>query len=139
MDDPVIKSFDFLNEDGKLHGLLINLLNENETLLNSLEMQVDLAKIIESLKKMIKKIYILQPKKKRKEKVFWSTNQRHTELSPNWLKQNQIINWFTKNNIISKSGKFADAPKKIAESKLKESEQNSDQSISKFLNFSINF
>ena len=44
MDDPVIKSFDFLNEDGKLHGLLINLLNENETLLNSLEMQVDLAK-----------------------------------------------------------------------------------------------
>ena len=86
MDDPVIKSFDFLNEDGKFHGLLINLLNENETLLNSLEMQVNLAKTIESLKNMIKNIYILQPKVKRKEKVFWSTNQRHTELSPNWLK-----------------------------------------------------
>ena len=53
MDDPGIKSFDFSNEDGKLHGLLINLLNENETLLNSLGMQVDLAKTIESLKNMI--------------------------------------------------------------------------------------
>ena len=70
---------------------------------------------------------------KRKEKIFWCTNQRHRELSQNWLKKNQIINWFTKNNIISKSGKFADAPKKIAESKLKESEQKSDQSISKYV------
>ena len=63
MDDPVIKSFDFLNEDGKLHGLLINLLNENETLLNSLEMQVNLAKTIESLKNMIKNIYIYYSQK----------------------------------------------------------------------------
>ena len=53
MDAPVIRSFDFLNEIGTLYDLWINLLNENETLLDSSRMQVDLAKIIESMKKII--------------------------------------------------------------------------------------
>ena len=53
IDDPVIKSFKFLNEVCTLYDLLINLLNQNETLLESSRMQVDLAKIIESLKNII--------------------------------------------------------------------------------------
>ena len=53
MDDPIIKSFDFLSEVGTLYDFLINLLNENQTLLNSSGMQVHLAKIIESLNNII--------------------------------------------------------------------------------------
>ena len=55
MDDPVIKNFDFLNKVGTLYDLLINLLNENEFLFGSSGMQVDLAKIIVSLKSFQKK------------------------------------------------------------------------------------
>ena len=50
-------------------------------------------------------------------------------------KRSELINQFIKRNIISKSEKFADTPKKIADSILKESEQESekesDQSIPK--------
>ena len=53
VDDPIIKSFDFLSEVGTLYDFLINLLNENQTLLNSSGMQVHLAKIIESLNNII--------------------------------------------------------------------------------------
>ena len=49
-DDPVIKSFDFLEDFGTLYDLLINLLNENENKLDSLNTQVYLTKIISKLK-----------------------------------------------------------------------------------------
>ena len=54
-DDPVIKSYDFLENVGTLYDLLINLLNENETILDSSSMQLDLIKIIYSLKNIISK------------------------------------------------------------------------------------
>ena len=50
IDDPVIKSFDFFENVGMLHDLLINLLNENENILDSLNTQVYLTKIISKLK-----------------------------------------------------------------------------------------
>ena len=53
IDDPVIKSFDFLENVGMLYDLLINLLNENENIHNSLVMQIYLAKIISKLKTTI--------------------------------------------------------------------------------------
>ena len=49
-DDPVIKSFDLLENVGTLYDLLINLLNENENKLDSLNTQVYLTKIISKLK-----------------------------------------------------------------------------------------
>ena len=53
IDDPVIKSFDFLENVGMLYDLLINLLNENENIHNSLVTQIYLAKIISKLKIII--------------------------------------------------------------------------------------
>ena len=49
-DDPVIKSFDLLENVGTLYDLLINLLNENENKLDSLNTQVYLTKILSKLK-----------------------------------------------------------------------------------------
>ena len=49
-DDPVIKSFDLLENVGTLYDLLINLLNENENKLDSLNTQVYLTKMISKLK-----------------------------------------------------------------------------------------
>ena len=46
IDDPIIKSFDFLENVGRLYDLLINLLNEDEKILDSSAMQISLAKII---------------------------------------------------------------------------------------------
>ena len=51
-------------------------------------------------------------------------------------KRGELINQFSKNNIISKGEKFFDAPKKSEESILEKSEQKSDQSIPKWVQVS---
>ena len=48
-------------------------------------------------------------------------------------KRNGLIEQFSKNNIISKDEKFYDAPKKSEESIPEKSEQESDQSIPKWV------
>ena len=74
IDDPVIKSFDFLENVGMLYDLLINLLNENENIHNSLVMQIYLAKIISKLKTTISEknenITAESEKQKKKNKKF---------------------------------------------------------------------
>ena len=49
------------------------------------------------------------------------------------LKKGELIDQFSKNDIISKDEKFYDAPKKSEESISKKSEQKSDQSIPKWV------
>ena len=51
-------------------------------------------------------------------------------------KRGELINQFSKNNIISKGEKFFDAPKKSEESIFEKSEQKSDQSIPKWVQMS---
>ena len=72
IDDPVIKSFDFLETVGTLYDLLTNLLNENENIVDSSAMQVYLAKIISKLKTTIfEKIEnIIEKSKKQKKQIF---------------------------------------------------------------------
>ena len=72
IDDSVIRSSDFLDNAGTLYDLLINSLNENETILDSLPMQLDLTKIMLSLKIIIsKKIQNITDKsEKLKKKKF---------------------------------------------------------------------
>ena len=71
IDDPVIRSYDFLENVGTLYDLLINLLNENETILDSSTMQLDLIKIIFSLKSMIsKKVENMTNKSEKQKKKF---------------------------------------------------------------------
>ena len=73
IDDPVIKSFDFLENFGMLYDLLINLLNENESILNSSTMQIYLAKIILKLKSIIsEKIENITDKSEKKKKKFFA-------------------------------------------------------------------
>ena len=55
MDDPVIRSYDFLENVGTPYDLLINLLNENKTILDSSTIQLDLTKIMFTLKSIISK------------------------------------------------------------------------------------
>ena len=52
-DDPAIGSHNFLEDVGTLYDLLINLLNKNETRLESSTKQLDLTKIMFTLKSII--------------------------------------------------------------------------------------
>ena len=131
IDDPVIRSYDFLENVGTLYNLRINLLNEKETILDSstASMEVDLTKMIYSLKNIIsKKIENITDKsEKQKKEIFAASNSVLTNLSQLVKKRSHIINQFTKRNIITKSEKFFDAPKKITESVTEEkSKKESD-------------
>ena len=71
IDDPVIRSYDFLENVGMLYDLLTNLLNENETILGSSPMQLDLTEIMFSLKGIIsKKIANITDKSKKTKKIL---------------------------------------------------------------------
>ena len=76
IDDPVIKSFDFLETVGTLYDLLTNLLNESENIVDSSAMQVYLAKIISKLKTTIfEKIEnIIEKRRKQKKRNFCCIN-----------------------------------------------------------------
>ena len=75
IDDLVIRSYDFLENVGTLYDLFINLLNENETVLDSSSTQLNLTKIMFSLKSIIsKKIKNVTDKsEKRKKRNFCCT------------------------------------------------------------------
>ena len=72
IDDPVIKNYDFLENLGMLYDLLINLLNEDETIFDAPAMQLDLTKIIYSLKSIIAKKFenIIDKSEKQKKKFL---------------------------------------------------------------------
>ena len=77
---------------------MINLLNENETLLESSTMQLELVKIINSLKNIIsKKIMNITDKSgKQKEETFAAPNSILTNLGKLVKKRSDTINQFTK-------------------------------------------
>ena len=132
IDDPFIRSYDFLKNVGTLYDLLINLLNENETILDSLIMQLEFTKIMLSLTSIIsKKIENITDKnEKQKKEIFATPNSVSTNLSELVKKRGNMINQFNKENIIIKSEKFFDPPEKITESVAeKESKGESDWSI----------
>ena len=70
--DSVFRSYDFLENVGMLYDLFINLLNENETVLDSSSTQLNLTKIMFSLKIIISKKTknITEKSEKRKKKTF---------------------------------------------------------------------
>ena len=98
IDDLVIRSYDFLENVGTLYDLLINLLNENETILDSSTMQLDLTKIIFSRKSIISKKNenITDNSEKEKKDIFAAPNSVLINLSELFKKRNDIINQFTK-------------------------------------------
>ena len=112
IDDPVIRSYDFLENVGTLYDLLINLLNENETILDSSAMQLNLTKIMFSLKSITSKNIknITDKGEKQTKEIFAAPNSVLINLSELVKKRSDIINQFTKGNIITKSEKFFDVP-----------------------------
>ena len=70
--------------------------------------------------------------KNKKKKVFAEQESVLSNAKVLLEKRQEIISQFTKNNIISKVGKFFDASKKGKKSKSKKSEQEFDQPIPKW-------
>ena len=131
IDDPVIKNYDFLENLGMLYDLLINLLNEDETIFDAPAMQLDLTKIIYSLKSIIAKKFenIIDKSEKQKKEIFAAQNSVLIKFNELVNKIGDIINQITKKNIISKSKKFFEANEKITESVA----EQSDRSISSWV------
>ena len=97
-DDPVIKNYDFLENLGMLYDLLINLLNENETIFDAPAMQLDLTKIIYSLKSIIAKKFenIIDKSEKQKKEIFAAQNSVLIKFNELVNKIGDIINQITK-------------------------------------------
>ena len=92
-------------------------------------MQLGLTKIIFSLKSIISKKNenITDKSEKQKKEIFAAQNSVLISLSELAKKRSDIINQFTKRNIITKSEKFFDAPEKITVSVTKQkSKEESD-------------
>ena len=71
------------------------------------------------------------------KKIFFAKQENilsNTEML--LIKRGELIEQFSKTNIISKNKKFYDAPKKSEESISEKSEQKSDQSIPKWVQVS---
>ena len=71
-----------------------------------------------------------------KKKIFAKQENVLSNAEMLLIKRGQLIEQFSKNNIISKDKKFYDAPKKSEESISEKSEQKSDQSIPKWVQVS---
>ena len=109
-----------------LYDFLINLLNENETIFDAPAMQLDLTKIIYSLKSIIAKKFenIIDKSEKHKKEIFAAQNSVLIKFNELVKKRGDIINQFTKKNIISKSKKFFEANEKITESVAEQSNRS---------------
>ena len=137
-DRSVVKSVDFLEEIGTLYDLLIYLLDNHMKIITSTETQIDFFKAITVLKKIISsmKTDITDQSEEQKKKFFAEQENVLTNAEMLLKKIVQLIDQFSKNNIISKGDKFFNAPEKREESILEKSKQKSDQSIPKWVQVS---
>ena len=137
-DKSVNNDVDFLEEIGTLYDLLIYLLDNSMRTANSAQVQLDFLKAINSLKIIISsmKTDIKDQSEEEKKKIFAKQENVLSNAEMLLKKRGELINQFSKNNIISKGEKFFDAPKKSEESILEKSEQKSDQSIPKWVQVS---
>ena len=137
-DESVSKYDDFLEEIGTLYDLLIYLLDNSIRIANSAQVQLDFFKAITSLKIIISsmKTDIKDQSEEEKKKIFAKQENVLNNAEILLKKRGELIEQFSKNNIISKNEKFYDASKKSEESILEKSEQKSDQSIPKWVQVS---
>ena len=135
-DKSVNNDVDFLEEIGTLYDLLIYLLDNSMRIGNSAQVQLNFFKAITSLKIIISsmKTDIKDQSEEEKKKIFAKQENVLSNAEMLLKKRGELIDQFSKNNIISMGEKFYDAPKKSEESiseKSEESEQKYDQSIPK--------
>ena len=132
-DKLVVKSVDFFKDIGTLYDLLICLLDNSMTILTSTQTQIDFFKAITVLIIIISnmKTDITDESEEEKTKIFAEQENILSNTEMLLKKRGELIDQFSKNNIISKGEKYYYAPKKSEESISKKSEQKFDQSILK--------
>ena len=132
-DKLVVKSVDFFKDIGTLYDLLICLLDNSMTILTSTQTQIDFFKAITVLIIIISnmKTDITDQSEEEKTKIFAEQENILSNTEMLLKKRGELIDQFSKNNIISKGEKYYYAPKKSEESISKKSEQKFDQSILK--------
>ena len=135
-DNSFVKDVDFLEEIGILYDLSIwQLLGNSTRITTSTQVQLDFFKAITVLKKIISsmKTDITDKSEEEKKKIFAKQENVLSNAEMLLEKRNELIKQFSKNNIISKADKFYGALKKSEESISEKSEQESDQSIPKWV------
>ena len=135
-DNFVVKDADFLKEIVTLYDLLIYLLDNSLNLIASMQTQLDFFKAMTTFKIIISNVKtdITDQSEEQKKKIFAKQENVLSNAEMLLKKRGELIDQFSKNNIISMGEKFYDAPKKSEESiseKSEESEQKYDQSIPK--------
>ena len=113
-DKSVVKSADFLKEIGTLYDLFVYLLNNSMKLIIVVENQIQFFKVITELKKIIlsMKTDIADQSEEEKKKTIKKKGNVFSNVEILLEKRNNLIDQFSKNNIISMGEKFYDAPKK---------------------------
>ena len=108
----VATDVDFLEEIGTLYDLLIYLLDNSMIIIISVQTQIDFFKAITVLRIIISnlKTDITDQSEEQKKKIF--AQQENFLSNAKMLIRAELINQFTKNNIISGVDKFFDTPKK---------------------------
>ena len=106
--------------------------------ISSSENQIHFLKAMAVLKITISKIKnnITDQNEEQKKKIFAEQENVLSNAEMLLKKRGELIDQFSKNNIISMGEKFYDAPKKSEESISEKSEQKSDQSIPKWVEVS---
>ena len=134
----VATDVDFLEEIGTLYDLLIYLLDNSMIIIISVQTQIDFFKAITVLRIIISnlKTDITDQSEEQKKKIFAEQENVLSNAEMLLKKRGELIDQFSKNNIISMGEKFYDAPKKSEESISEKSEQKSDQSIPKWVQVS---
>ena len=104
----------------------------------SVQTQIDFFKAITVLRIIISnlKTDITDQSEEQKKKIFAEQENVLSNAEMLLKKRGELIDQFSKNNIISMGEKFYDAPKKSEESISEKSEQKSDQSIPKWVQVS---
>ena len=132
-DKSVVKSVDFLKEIGTLYDLLIYLLDNSMRITTSAQTQLDCFKTMATLKIIISnlKTDITDQSEEQKKKIFAKQENVLSNAEMLLKKRGELIDQFSKNNIISKGEKFYGAPKRVK----KAYQRNENKSlISQFLN-----
>ena len=134
-DKSVDKNVGFLEEIDTLYDLLIYLLDNSTRITNSAQVQLNFFKAITTSKIIISNLKkdITDQSEEQKKKIFAEQENVLSNAEMLLIKRGELINQFSKNNIISKNEKFYDAPKKGEESTSDKLEQKSDQSIPKWV------
>ena len=103
-----------------------------------MQTQLDFFKAMTTFKIIISNVKtdITDQSEEQKKKIFAKQENVLSNAEMLLKKRGELIDQFSKNNIISMGEKFYDAPKKSEESISEKSEQKSDQSIPKWVQVS---